>query len=162
MSTKSIFFLLSFKSQIMKHFIYFIFLLSSYTAKAQPSLLYGQKILPAGKVVFLRSDQTLKSSAAMGKTVAFKVMGNVSVDGYDLISHDAMAMGKVKEIVQSSYNYPEQIIIVLQYVQAKDGQMLAINGEFIVTATHNGEEAILNPLETTQANVINNTIIKAF
>jgi hypothetical protein len=134
------------------------------SAKCQATLMYGQRVLPAGTMVLLETKQTIKSSEAFGKTLTFNVRNTIkSSDGYDLVKAGAMAIGKVKAIEASTANYPETIYIVAMSVQTIDGQFIDLSrDELTISARQTNEEAMINPLEIFTASIANNTIIKAF
>lgn len=85
--------------------------------------------LPASTLVFLEINETIESeSATIGQLVQFRVVTDVRVDNRVVIATGAMAVGRVKNIGESTYNHPETMTIEVTSVQSVDGQMVALNG----------------------------------
>lgn len=119
-------------------------------------------ILAAGTLVILETTETLRSGqATVGQLVQFRVRTNVYAENEVAIATGAMATGRIKAIEPSTHNNPETYKIEVMYVQAVDGQQVALNGqELSIKGQFPGEDAGHNPGTTVTATVMNDTKIK--
>lgn len=118
--------------------------------------------LPAGTVVLLESAEEIKSDqVTVGRIINFIVRTNVDVNGETVIRTGAIATGRIKSITSSTYNNPEEIKIELKYVQAVDGQQVALHGiEANFYGKFPGESASVDPGMSVNGHVMNNTKIR--
>jgi hypothetical protein len=119
-------------------------------------------VLNAGTLVILETSEALQSGqATVGQLVQFKVRANVYAEGEAVITTGAQAIGRIKAIEPSSYNNPETFKIEVMYVQAVDGQQIALSGnELSIKGQFSGQDAGSQPGTTITANVMNDTKIK--
>lgn len=119
-------------------------------------------VINAGTLVILETNESLQSGqATVGQLVQFKVRANVYAEGEVAIVTGAQAIGRIKAIEPSSYNNPETFKIEVMYVQAVDGQQVALNGtELSIKGQFPGQDAGSQPGTTITASVMNDTKIK--
>ncbi len=119
-------------------------------------------MLTAGTLVILETTETLRSGqATVGQLVQFRVRTNVYAENEVAIASGAMATGRIKAIEPSTRNNPETYKIEVMYVQAVDGQQVALNGqELSIKGQFPGEDAGHNPGATITATVMNDIKIK--
>ncbi|HMX40961.1 MAG TPA: hypothetical protein PK971_16300 [Saprospiraceae bacterium] len=119
-------------------------------------------ILNAGTLVILETNEALQSGqATVGQLVQFKVRANVYAEGEVAISTGAQAIGRIKAIEPATHNDPETFKIEVMYVQAVDGQQVALNGnELSIKGQFPGQSAGSLPGTTLTATVMNDTKIK--
>lgn len=119
-------------------------------------------VLNAGTLVILETNEALQSGqATVGQLVQFKVRANVYAEGEAAIVTGAQAIGRIKSIEPSTYNNPETFRIEVMYVQAVDGQQVALNGnELSIKGQFSGQDASSQPGTTITATVMNDTKIK--
>ena len=123
----------------------------------------GRKVtLKAGTIVILETNETFNSdNVTVGQALSFKVRTNVVVDGETTIRTGAMASGRVKKIAETTYNAPAKITIELQYVQAVDGQMVALDGDpLTIEGTYPNEGSQVKTATTITARVMNDIKIR--
>jgi len=120
------------------------------------------KTLPSGTLVMLETTEKISSDAVtVGKIMVFRVRTNVVVDGNVVIATGAIAIGRVKSIMPTTYNNPEEITLEVTYAQAVDGQQVALNGaEQTYKGRFSRESAIVDPGQMITGTVMNNTNIK--
>lgn len=139
---------------------------AAFATAPQPATLYAapcQKVvINAGTLVILETNESLQSGqATVGQMVQFKVRANVYAEGEVAIVTGAQAIGRIKAIEPSSYNNPETFKIEVMYVQAVDGQQVALNGtELSIKGQFSGQDAGSQPGTTITATVMNDTKIK--
>ena len=119
--------------------------------------------VPAGTLVLLETAEKFSTDqATVGKQLQFKVRTNVVVDKKVVIATGALAIGRIKSLSESTYNNPAEVTIELQYVQAVDGQMLALDGdEQTIKGMYTGEGTTVEPGKVIVARIMNNTKVKA-
>jgi len=124
----------------MKNIIFFFatILFASFSAQANNNIetfptpatcSFAKKVtLSAGTMILLETNEAFSSDqATVGQILNFKVRTNVQAQGRTVITTGSMAIGRVKSVSEATFNSPAQITIELQYVQAVDGQMVALN-----------------------------------
>lgn len=119
------------------------------------------KTLPSGTLVMLENTEKISSDAVtVGKILTFRVRANVVVDGKVVITTGAIAIGRVKSILPTTFNNPEEITLEVMYVQAVDGQQIALNGaEQTYKGRFSRESSIVEPGQAIMGTVMNNTNI---
>ena len=86
--------------------------------------------LTSGTLVMLETAERFESDqVTVGKEIQFRVRTNVMAENEVAIRTGALAIGRVKAIEPATYNNPAEIRIELTYVQAVDGQMIALSGQ---------------------------------
>ncbi len=86
--------------------------------------------LISGTLVMLETAERFATDqVTVGKNIQFRVRTNVMAENEVAIRTGALAIGRVKAIEPATYNNPEEIRIELTYVQAVDGQMIALSGQ---------------------------------
>lgn len=117
--------------------------------------------LNSGTFVFLELMEKVNSDqATVGKVLLFKVRTDVVVNGNVVIKTGALAVGMVKSIKETTYNYPEEMTLTVTSVQAVDGQQIALNGiEQTFIGQFTGEGMTVEPGQPIIAGVMNNVVI---
>jgi hypothetical protein len=122
----------------MKRFISFAFLtfclmtLVSVRLLAQTDakgLIDPCEWLQASTFIRFENIERVSSDASAGKTVNFRVRGNVVVNGKVMVPDGAAAIGKVKRVVPATYNEPAQVVLVVTHTRTADDQTIAIAGD---------------------------------
>lgn len=150
----------------MKHTLYtLVALIAFFFAANSPLKATNQppcKMLPSGTLVVLESTEKVSSDAVtVNQPLVFRVRTNVVVDGETVIATGAIAIGRVKSIRPSTYNFPEEITFEIQYAQATDGQQVALNGaEQTYKGRFSRESVVVEPGQLITGTVMNNTNIK--
>ena len=86
--------------------------------------------LTSGTLVMLETAERFGTDqVTVGKEIQFRVRTNVMAENEVAIRTGALAIGRVKAIEPATYNNPAEIRIELTYVQAVDGQMIALSGQ---------------------------------
>ncbi|MCB0534841.1 MAG: hypothetical protein KDD14_21730 [Saprospiraceae bacterium] len=118
--------------------------------------------LPAGTLVLLETAESFPSDQlTIGKNLQFKVRMDVMAENWIAIPTGAIALGRVKALNTATFNSPAEVTIELQYVQAVDGQMIALNGnEQTIKGTYPGEGTAVEAGATITAQVMNTIEIK--
>jgi hypothetical protein len=118
--------------------------------------------LSAGTIVLLETNETFKSDdVTVGKVLQFRVRTNVMAEGEVVIQTGALAIGRVKAIESATHNSQEEIRFELEYVQAVDGQMVALNGnEQSARGQFTGQGTTVQIVTSITAQVMNNQKIK--
>lgn len=118
--------------------------------------------LKAGTLVFLELDEKLYSDeVTIGKSVRFKVRTNVMAEGKVVITTGSLAIGRVKNVKAQTYNNPAEVTIELTYVQAVDGQQVALNGtEQVIKGQFPSQGTEINAGTSITANVMNDIDIE--
>ena len=122
----------------MKNILFFFvaLLFAAFSAQAAnstdsfpiPCSISKKITLTAGTMILLETNEAFDSDqASVGQIINFKVRTNVMAENRVAIVTGALAVGRVKAVSEATYNGPAQITIELQYVQAVDGQMVALN-----------------------------------
>ena len=119
--------------------------------------------LPAGTIVFLETNEQLDAaSLTVGQLLQFKVKTDVIVDGRTLIRTGSMATGNVKSRGKPTYNNPGTITVDVLFIQAVDGQQIAMKGmEQTFAGKYAGSQATVESGASLAAFVQNDTTIKA-
>lgn len=119
--------------------------------------------LTQGSIVHLESNQKIEChQVTEGTTVKFKVVMDVMAEGEVAIRTGSLAIGEVKQVKAGNYNGPAEIRIELKYVQAVDGQAVALNGnELTVYGDDHGRgtSCTVRIGSGITANVTNNIVI---
>ncbi len=128
-----------------------------------PSCVFSKKVvLQAGTLIYLELDEQIYSDqVTIGKSIRFKVRTNVVSDGKVVVTTGSLAIGRVKNIRTATYNNPAEVTIELTYVQAVDGQQVALNGtEQIVRGQYPSQGTEINAGISITANVMNDIEIE--
>ena len=117
--------------------------------------------LNSGTIVILETNETAAmDDVTIGQTLHFKVKTDVTVNGRTVIRTGATAIGRVKNMLNATYNDPAMIDIELSYVQAVDGQMVPLDGDpLTIKGTFPNEGATINQGTTVTGRVMNNISI---
>ena len=128
----------------------------------QLDFLKKKVTLPAGTLVMLETAESFPSDQlTIGKNLQFKVRMDVMAENWIAIPTGAIALGRVKALNTATFNSPAEVTIELQYVQAVDGQMIALNGnEQTIKGTYPGEGTAVEAGATITAQVMNTIEIK--
>ena len=79
----------------------------------------------AGTVVSFQLDEEIDGmNITMGIELDFKVRSNVVVNGQVVIATGALAVGRIKRIRRKCDSYCAEVVVVLNRVQAVDGQQI--------------------------------------
>ncbi len=136
-----------------------------------PSFNEGQEIAPLGcknkvklsasTLVILEVNETkFGDRVTIGQNVHCRVRNNVYAEGEVVIRTGSMALGRIKGIEESTTNGEMLILVEMFYVQAVDGQQVALNGnEQTVMARNTNEVTNVNPMLTITAQIMDNTIV---
>lgn len=121
--------------------------------------------LYSGTVILLECNEKIElHNVTVGQTILFKVKMDVKAEHETAIATGALAIGTVKSMEESTYNHPAEIRVELKYVQAVDGQQVALNGNEL-TATGEtrgrGNGSTIRFGTDITAHVTNNIDIKA-
>jgi hypothetical protein len=154
--------------QVMRNIICFATLLLipfiGYNQTAKDSKCGDRKNcfeIPLGTPVYLESKNTINSSDAQpGDLVEFKVRTDVIVGGTIVIPTGATAQGIVKDVYASNMNEPGRLVIVVDQVQAIDGQLVKLSGnQQTITGKSRAEPGELKIGRTFTAEVASNKAI---
>ncbi len=117
--------------------------------------------LQAGTVVLLESTERIGSDrVTVGKTLMFRVKADVVVNGFVVVATGAFAIGRVKNIEETTFNDPAEVTLEVISVQAVNGQQVPLMGaEQIFKGRFKNEEAVVEPGQMMTAMVTNNTEI---
>jgi len=156
----------------MKNLLFVLALLSGISATASTTvtnfnpapLCHTWVTLKAGTMVMLETIEQFNSDqVTVGKVLKFRVTTNVVVNGKTVITTGAIAVGRVKDIEENTYNYPEKITITLMSAQAVDGQQIALNGmEQTFAGRFPGEGVTVEVGQSILGMVMNNTEVKVW
>ena len=118
------------------------------------------EMLPASTVILLENSEKVSSDGTVGQVVAFRVHGNVTVNGNVLIRDGAGAIGRIKRVQEAGRNFPAQLVLLVTHVRTADDQMIAVAGD---ETTFNGRYTLQGfTVEQGQrftATVMNNTVV---
>ncbi|HFA50783.1 MAG TPA: hypothetical protein ENJ95_17380 [Bacteroidetes bacterium] len=91
----------------------------------------GNKVeVPAGTMVIMKTMESIKSEDAVpGKIIRFLVDIDVMVCGKEVISSNAIALGRIKSVSPATSTSKEEIIIEVTSVQSVDGQQVPLHGQ---------------------------------
>lgn len=122
---------------------------------------FNKIVLPAGTLVVLETNEKVFSDEmTQGQNLKFKVKTDVRVNGKVVIKTGVIALGRVKSITKTTYNFPERITIELTSVQTVDGQQIALDGnEQTFKGKFTGEGTTIDMGETITATVMNDVIV---
>jgi hypothetical protein len=146
------------------------FTFAGYAAPGQPLPIceqlesYKKVTLKAGSIILLDLNEVVSTDqGSVGKTILFKVKQNVMAESEVAVTTGALAMGRIKFIGESTYNDKAEIRIELLYVQAVDGQQVALNGNELTVFGEDsgrGNNSVVIYASNITANVTNNIDIK--
>ncbi len=92
-------------------------------------LFHRNVTLEAGTAVFLETTLEINSrEMSEGQLITFQVKTDVFVKHKVAIAAGAMAVGQITKITKTTYNHPEEISIIVNYVQSVDGQQIELQG----------------------------------
>ncbi len=111
------------------------------------SLFSKNKIeAPAGTMVIMKTMESIKSEDAVpGKILRFLVDIDVMVCGKEVISTNAIALGRIKSVTPATSTSKEEIIIEVTSVQSVDGQQIPLHGQEDLTWSRMAGESIAVP-----------------
>lgn len=117
--------------------------------------------IPLGTPVYLESKNFISSdNTSEGDLAEFKVKADVIVGGRVVISTGATAQGIVRHVTPSNINEPGLLTIVVDQVQAIDGQWVKLSGnEQRLQGRNRAEAAELKPGRSMTAEVSSNKYI---
>ena len=117
--------------------------------------------IPLGTPIYLEARNTINSGDAQpGDLVEFKVRTDVIVGGTVVISTGSIAQGMVKEVSAGNINEPGKLILIIDQVQAVDGQWVKLSGnQQTIAGKSRAESAELKPGRVITAEVASNKAI---
>ncbi len=91
----------------------------------------GNKVeVPAGTMVIMKTMESIKSEEAVpGRLLRFIVDIDVMACDKEVISTNAIALGRIKSVTPATSTSKEEIIIEVTSVQSVDGQQIPLHGQ---------------------------------
>lgn len=143
-------------------FLLFILCFShtTYGQSTPKGLCTDQETLPASTLILFENTEKISSEDSEGKTVSFRVRGNVTVKGKVLIRDGAVAIGRIKRIRPAGYNFTAQIVVIITHVRTADDQTIAVAGdEQTFTGKYTRQGFNVEQGQKFTATVMNNTMV---
>lgn len=138
---------------------------ASYSTPPPPPSIFNKSpkeiLVPASTMVLLKTIRVIEADkATIGQSVKFIAEMNVVVDGHVVISSNAIAVGKISEVIEATPTRSDAISIEVNSVQAVDGTLIHLNGaEEVITSRLKGESIGIQAGKTLIGYVMNNTTV---
>ncbi|MEM9885489.1 MAG: hypothetical protein AAF849_06320 [Bacteroidota bacterium] len=115
--------------------------------------------IPSGTSVILKTAETIHwENVTRGQTIQFMVEMDVVVDAQVVIRSNAIAFGKISNIIPATSTRSDAISIKVETVQAVTGEMIKLNGvQEVITNRLLGESIGIPSDRRVTGYVMNNT-----